>query len=557
MSSIFDRHRDTLEKALDACRSRYNWSPFIDNPSVRLHGEEKPRLGKQAFEAHLGKSFDLAQPGTIGRIGHEISPYTQAPLGIDYPRPDIDALFEAARKAQQGWQEQTIEERCGSLMEILFVLAEQAFENAYATMHTAGQSFSMGFAGSGSNALDRGLEALAHAYRAMKEIPDKACWQKEFGKQEIRLEKKYLLRPRGVAIVVCCATFPAWNAYPAIMANLATANPVIVKPHPNGILPMAIAVRTMRQVLERLGHDPNLITLAPDVVDVPITKDLMNHPATRIVDYTGSARFGHWIEENIRHALVYTETAGVNNVVLESVEDLDAALGSIAHTLCLFSAQMCTSPQNIHIPAQGVRERDRLVPVDEIARRLVEQIDKRANNDKLAPALFGAIQAENSLRLLDKYEEIGTTRGRILRKSSPYAHPNFPDARTATPLIMELDVEDRDVYQEEVFAPVAFLIRSYNRDQSLDQATSDVREHGAIASYLYSTDSEFLEKAQRAFVNAGASLTCNLTGPMPLNFAAAYSDYHVTGLNPAGNACLTDLAFVADRFRIIQIRYPS
>jgi hypothetical protein len=41
------------------------------------------------------------------------------------------------------------------------------------------------------------------------------------------------------------------------------------------------------------------------------------------------------------------------------------------------------------------------------------------------------------------------------------------------------------------------------------------------------------------------------------NFAAAYSDYHVTGLNPAGNACLADLAFVAGRFRIVQNRRPA
>jgi hypothetical protein len=51
-------------------------------------------------------------------------------------------------------------------------------------------------------------------------------------------------------------------------------------------------------------------------------------------------------------------------------------------------------------------------------------------------------------------------------------------------------------------------------------------------------------------------LTTNLTGPMPLNFAAAYSDYHVTGMNPAGNATLTDAAFVAARFRITQSRRP-
>ena len=44
---------------------------------------------------------------------------------------------------------------------------------------------------------------------------------------------------------------------------------------------------------------------------------------------------------------------------------------------------------------------------------------------------------------------------------------------------------------------------------------------------------------------------------MPLNFAAAYSDYHVTGLNPAGNASLTDLSFVTGRFRITQSRRPA
>ncbi|MBL4544914.1 MAG: hypothetical protein JKP95_03965 [Oceanicaulis sp.] len=46
----------------------------------------------------------------------------------------------------------------------------------------------------------------------------------------------------------------------------------------------------------------------------------------------------------------------------------------------------------------------------------------------------------------------------------------------------------------------------------------------------------------------------NIDGGMPVNFMAAYSDYHVTGLNPAGNASLTDLAFVAPRFRVVQTR---
>ena len=39
--------------------------------------------------------------------------------------------------------------------------------------------------------------------------------------------------------------------------------------------------------------------------------------------------------------------------------------------------------------------------------------------------------------------------------------------------------------------------------------------------------------------------------------SAAFSDFHVTGANPAGNASLTDAAFVANRFRVVMWRRPA
>ena len=41
---------------------------------------------------------------------------------------------------------------------------------------------------------------------------------------------------------------------------------------------------------------------------------------------------------------------------------------------------------------------------------------------------------------------------------------------------------------------------------------------------------------------------------MFVNQSAAFSDYHGTGANPAANAALTDAAFVASRFRVVQHR---
>jgi hypothetical protein len=49
-------------------------------------------------------------------------------------------------------------------------------------------------------------------------------------------------------------------------------------------------------------------------------------------------------------------------------------------------------------------------------------------------------------------------------------------------------------------------------------------------------------------------LSINLTGGVFVNQSAAFSDYHGTGANPAANAALTDSAFVARRFTVVQHR---
>ena len=63
-----------------------------------------------------------------------------------------------------------------------------------------------------------------------------------------------------------------------------------------------------------------------------------------------------------------------------------------------------------------------------------------------------------------------------------------------------------------------------------------------------------IDAAADAFAEAGVTLSVNLTGGVFVNQNAAFSDFHVTGANPAGNACLTDAAFVANRFRVVGVK---
>jgi len=109
----------------------------------------------------------------------------------------------------------------------------------------------------------------------------------------------------------------------------------------------------MRKILADAGHDANLVIMAADTREEPVTIELLQHKHTAIIDYTGSQRFGTWIEQNCTNKLVYTETAGCNGVVVHSTDNLDGMISGLANGLCGFSAQMCTSPQNIHVPKDG------------------------------------------------------------------------------------------------------------------------------------------------------------------------------------------------------------
>lgn len=556
---LIARHAETLSAAIEAIETRKSWSPFKDSPSGKFHAPGKPEAGREAFEAQLGRPFALEQPGMIGRSGAEVSPFTGRALGIDYPVSDPQALTASASAAIRGWRKVSPAARIALCLEMAAQLYDRNFEMAHSVMHVTGQSYTQAFSGSGPNALDRGIEALAYAAKAMREVALTAHWERRFGNEDVALDKSYILIPRGIGLVICCASFPTWNAYPAIFANLATGNPVIVKPHPIAILPMAIAVQQCRKVLADYGCDPDLVTLAVDTLDQPVALRLIGDPAVQIIDFTGSPRFGGHLERTITGKLLFTETAGINSVVIESCADLAATVTAIARATSLFSAQMCTSPQNVYVPRQGIETADGHVSFDQVAQALVTAIDEIAGNPPVAAGIMGAVQAQPScdivLKLAQHAEQHPDTQ--ILRKPDPYLHPDFPKARTMTPLVIALPSGNAALYAEEHFGPVLFVIAADNADAAVLEATMLAKQYGAISSYLYSVEEAFVDRSIDAYAEAGANLSINLHGAMWANFAAAFSDYHVTGLNPAGNACLADLAFVASRFRIVQHRRPA
>ncbi|UXX94460.1 phenylacetic acid degradation protein PaaN [Streptomyces sp. AD2-2] len=551
---LIARHRPTLDQALESIRTRAYWSPHPEHPKAYgEHGSLDAAAGKAAFDALLGTRLDLGQPGTDDWVGGEVSPYG-VELGVTYPHADLDVLLPAMRAGQRAWRDAGPEARAVVSIEILKRISDRTHEFAHAVMHTSGQAFMMAFQAGGPHAQDRGLEAVAYAYAEQIRTPDVAEWTKPQGKRDpLVMNKRFTPVPRGTALVIGCNTFPTWNGYPGLFASLATGNAVLVKPHPRAVLPLALTVQIAREVLTEAGFDPNLVALAAERPGEGIAKTLATRPEIRIIDYTGSTGFGDWLEANARQAQVYTEKAGVNTVVVESTDDYKGMLSNLAFSLSLYSGQMCTTPQNLLIPRDGITTDQGPKSYDEVVADLARAVDGLLGDDARANGLLGAlVNPDVKARL-----EAAAGLGEVALASREIANPEFPDAVVRTPVIVKLDgakPDDEAAYMSECFGPVSFAVAVDSASDAVELLRRTVREKGAMTVGAYTTDEGVERDVEEVCLEEAAQLSLNLTGGVFVNQTAAFSDFHGSGGNPAANAALCDGAFVANRFRVVEVR---
>ncbi|MCO4759367.1 MAG: phenylacetic acid degradation protein PaaN, partial [Oceanospirillaceae bacterium] len=530
--NLFEKHQDTLKGALNAIHSRDYFSPYPENPSPRKYGETANKDGENAFKAYIGQAFELDMPGITGSAGSEKSPYG-FDLDVQYPLVDLDVLLPAMKDAQKAWRDVGVEARAGICLEILERINKRSFEIGYAVMHTSGQGFMMAFQAGGPHAQDRGLEAVAYAYEAMTSAPGVATWTKPQGKHDpLVLDKKFTVVGRGVGLVIGCSTFPTWNTYPGLFASLVTGNPVVVKPHPAGILPAAISIKIAQEVLVENGLPAHLVSMVIDEdAAKPCTMELAQRDEVRLIDFTGNTWFGDWLENNCPQAQVYTEKAGVNTIVIDSTDDFKGMVRNLSFTLSLYSGQMCTTPQDIFVPAGGIETDLGHKSFDEVAEAISTGVTKFLSDPERAAMVLGAIQAPVTAQRIEDSKGLGT----VVRDSEPMENPWFKDARVHSPLIMTIDADKEETYMEELFGPISFVIKTDSTEQSIALANKAVKNHGAITMGCYSSSDDVLDQIEEASLDAGVALSCNLTGGVFVNQSAAFSDFHATGCNPAAN----------------------
>ena len=537
------KHQNTIDKAVKANHERAFYSQYPEHP--KAYGENATEIAHTWYNQQLNQPFtELLQSGEKKRAGEEVSPYTMEPLGITYPLFTADDLVEKAVAAAPQWRNTVVDVRADILVETLEKIKERFFDIAYATMHTTGQSFMMRFQASGPHANDRALEAIAMGYYEGTRYPAEQLWEKPMGKTTLQLKKNFRAIPKGTGLVIGCSTFPVWNSLPGIYADLVTGNSVLVKPHPRAILPIAIAVSAIQQVLQEKGFSPNLCQLAADTTAAPITKTLSEHPGIQLIDYTGGSQFGNYIE-SLPGKTVFTEKAGVNSVILDSVTYIDAVMQNLAFSVSLYSGQMCTAPQNFFIPAAGIDTPGGKIPYEEVVEKFKAAVIALVSNPKMGAGTLGALQNDTTLQRVHNAGKLGA---KMILEGQPLVNEEFTHARGFTPAILEVSSADKHIFEQELFGPVLLIVKTKDTDESIQLARQMAQQHGAITCAAYAVSPEIKEKITEAMNSVFTPVSFNFTGFIWVNQHAAFSDFHVTGGNPAGNASFTNPEFILRRF---------
>jgi len=216
----------------------------------------------------------------------------------------------------------------------------------------------------------------------------------------------------------------------------------------------------------------------------------------------------------------------------------------------LYSGQMCTTPQNILVPADGIETDQGKKSFDEVAAGIAGAVGKLTADAARGVELTGAIVNSGVLDRLERARKLGD----LVLDSENVRHPSYEGAIVRTPLVAKLTGDAVSTYGDEWFGPISFVIATESTTDSLRVFRETVGQKGALTASIYSTDDAILAAAEEAAMEVGVHLSANLTSGVYVNQSAAFSDFHASGANPAANAALTDSAYVANRFRVVQSR---
>ncbi len=270
-----------------------------------------------------------------------------------------------------------------------------------------------------------------------------------------RLQEQW--HPLGVVGLITAFNFPvavwSWNTALALVCGDA----VLWKPSSKTPLTALACTRLAQRVLQRLGHDPAICSLA--IGRGSELGDLINRdPRVALISYTGSVPGGRHVGGLVqeRFGRMILELGGNNAVIVSEQADLEVALRAVYFGAIGTSGQRCTSTRRVIIHEAVY------APFVERLRALYART--RIGDPLDAGTLMGPLVDRAAVETMLKAVE--TARGQGAAVLAGGERLELPGGCYVTPCLVEVS-GNLPIVKEETFAPVLYLMRYRTLEEAI------------------------------------------------------------------------------------------
>jgi len=287
------------------------------------------------------------------------------------------------------------------------------------------------------------------------------------------------------------------------MAAIVSGNTVVLKPSGDA---MAIAAKFF-EVLEQCGIPDGVVNFVTGG-GASFGNELVKHPKTRFIAFTGSREVGLHIHEMAAKAQptqiwikrTVLEMGGKDAIVVDADSDLDEAVSGVIASAFGFSGQKCSACS-------------RAIVDERVYDKFVERLKDRAEKLTVGPAEdnpnMGPVVSEAARKsILGFVKQAEIQGGRLI--TGGHAIDGLEGFFVEPTIISEVKPGDT-IEQTEVFGPVLAVIRCKNFNDGLRIANDT--EFG-LTGAVYTRSEERIEQARQGFHVGNLYINRKCTGAM-------------------------------------------
>ena len=316
------------------------------------------------------------------------------------------------------------------------------------------------------------------------------------------IEVEVTREPVGIVGMITPWNFPlaipAWKIAPA----LAYGNCVVFKPAE--LVPAS--PWTLVDIVQRAGLPAGVLNLVMGTGST-VGARLASAPGIDAITFTGSRVVGPGVAAAAmaNGARVQLEMGGKNPLIVLDDADMSTAVSVAVNGAYFQTGQRCTASSRI-IVTEGIHDR--------FVQAVVERLKKLVVDDALkAGTEMGPVVDEKQLNKNLEYVEIGQKEGAKLAYGGERLKRDT-DGYYMAPALFTETAESMRINQEEVFGPVAAVIRVKNYEEALDVANAT---QFGLSSGIVTTSLKHAMHFQRN----------TQSGLVMVNLPTAGLDYHV------------------------------